>query len=648
MAASKLWYGVAAGVLLSVAAGAIAAAPEGTGTAISVGRAPVDARWNEYQIIYWQRRTGPEYQALKSIGVTAAALPAHRAEPSSLTDEDIAPLTSNDLPWYVENSATDFYSAYHRFLTGQPKTVEFLKAQAEHQKTPSSLAPFMRQPSLSDPKWLSDIRERMMTMVRTQKSYRPLYYSLGDETGVADLAAAWDFDFSPQSLSGMREWLHQLYPSVDALNAQWGTHFADWDSVTPDTTDAALKRSDDNFSAWSDFKEWMDESFARAIRTGTDAVHAADPNALAAIEGAQIPGWGGYDYSRLAHSVDVMEIYDYNDNVEIARSLNPSLITLRTADLNQPRLVPDIWRSLFRGMRGLILWDAKPSLVDVNGAASQVGQRAAPLLHELRELGPLFIASERRIDPVAVLYSPASFRVHWLLDRRREGTDWSKRKAETEYGENGYRSAMESYTRVLEHRGVQPRYVTEDMIAKLQAQGIKVLILPHAIAMSREAADAVAAFAKDGGTVIADEQPAVFDRHGRRLPQSYLAELFSGSSNARGAYLVQARSDDFPGIVARAGVAPEFAMTGSNGAPTRDIETYRFQSGNRVLLALLRDRTAPPGDEAITLALPRSFDVRDLRAGRELGRSTSISLNVKAGEPIILSLSDMPAAAGNR
>jgi hypothetical protein len=156
----------------------------------------------------------------------------------------------------------------------------------------------------------------------------------------------------------MRDWLQQHYPSLEALNAQWGTHFADWQSVTPDTTDGALKRSDDNFSAWSDFKEWMDEAFARAIRAGTDAVHAADPNARAAIEGGQIPGWGGYDYSRLAHTVDVMELYDTNDNVEIVRSLNPQVIMLRTADVSGwQRLTPDIWRSLFRGMRGLILWD---------------------------------------------------------------------------------------------------------------------------------------------------------------------------------------------------------------------------------------------------------------------------------------------------
>ena len=638
MAASKLWYAIAAAMLLSMTEAASPAVPDG-GAASTVA---ADTRWNEFPIIYWQPRTTQQYEGLKSIGVTAGMLIPARDAPARLRNEQIAPLVSNGLPWFVENTATDFYAPYHRFVPGLRNTEEFLKVQAQHQQTPNSLEPFMRYPSLSDPKWLSDIRERLMTMVRTQKPYNPLYYSLGDETGIADLAAAWDFDFSPQSLSGMREWLRQRYASLDALNAQWGTHFADWDSVTPDTTDAALRRAGDNFSAWSDFKEWMDEAFARAIKAGTDAIHTADPRARVAIEGAQIPGWGGYDYSRLVHAVDVMEMYDYNDNVEIARSLNPSLIILRTASASNVSQTPDIWRSVLRGTRGLILWDDKQALVTPDGAVSPAGQTAARLLGELRTLGPMLVAAERRIDPVAVLYSPASFRVHWILDRRREGTDWSRRKAETEYGENTYRSAMQSYARVLEHQGVQPRYVTEDMIAGLQRMGIKVLILPHAIAMSREASDAVLSFAKTGGTVIADEQPAMFDRHGRRLQQSYLAGLFARANTGR-AYLMQASSDDLIPAVARAGVVPEFALRGQNGEAMRDIEMYRFQSAGRILLALLRDKGAPAGSESVSLVLPRPYYLQDLRAGKPLGRDVRIPLTLTAGDPVILSLSQIPA-----
>ena len=85
----------------------------------------------------------------------------------------------------------------------------------------------------------------------------------------------------------------------------------------PMTTDEAMKRSDDNFSGWSDFKEWMDISYADALRMGTDAIHSVDPEAYVGIGGGQMPGWGGYDYSRMVKSLTAIEPYDIGDNIEI-------------------------------------------------------------------------------------------------------------------------------------------------------------------------------------------------------------------------------------------------------------------------------------------------------------------------------------------
>ncbi len=68
----------------------------------------------------------------------------------------------------------------------------------------------------------------------------------------------------------------------------------------------------------------MDVAFARAIRAGTDALHAADPEALSGLEGTQIPGWGGYDYSLLAPAVDVMEIYDSANALLLAQRVQPA------------------------------------------------------------------------------------------------------------------------------------------------------------------------------------------------------------------------------------------------------------------------------------------------------------------------------------
>ncbi len=258
-----------------------------------IARSP-DPSWSDYEIIIWQPQTPARLAGLAQLGVTAGQIFGERGrlDPAKIPQE-AAPFLALHLRWYIENIATDFYAAYHRWQPGHPVTWLFDEAKRRHRREPANIAAFIRTPSLADPAWLRRIARRLSQHVRAYAPYRPLYYSLADEAGIADLTAAWDFDFAPASLAGMRVWLKQLYGTLTALNREWETRFPDWDAVVPMTTDAALKQPGENFAAWADFKAWMDVAFARAVGAGTEAVHAADPSARAALEGAQPPGWGG-------------------------------------------------------------------------------------------------------------------------------------------------------------------------------------------------------------------------------------------------------------------------------------------------------------------------------------------------------------------
>ena len=80
---------------------------------------PSDDPWSDFQIIMWQAQTRAGYAALKKLGVTAGI-----AQPSgsgTVTVEAISPLLDNDMRWYLENIATDFYSPYHRWSGDRPK-----------------------------------------------------------------------------------------------------------------------------------------------------------------------------------------------------------------------------------------------------------------------------------------------------------------------------------------------------------------------------------------------------------------------------------------------------------------------------------------------------------------------------------------------
>jgi len=217
---------------------------------------PRDQDWSDYQIIIWQPQTLARLAGLARLGVTAGKIFGERdgrLDPAKIPQE-VAPFLALHRRWYIENIATDFYSAYHRWQPDHPVNWSFEEAKRLHRQEPANLASFIRTPSLSDPAWLRRITLRLWQHARAYAPYRPLYYNLGDETGIADLAAAWDFDFAPSSLAAMRVWLKQTYGTLAALNREWRTRFADWDAVMPMTTDAALKQPDQNFAAWADFK----------------------------------------------------------------------------------------------------------------------------------------------------------------------------------------------------------------------------------------------------------------------------------------------------------------------------------------------------------------------------------------------------------
>ncbi len=573
--------------------------------------------WDDYQIIQWQSRNEPAYAALKQLGVTAATVMANRDGTGTPVEKQFVPMQAAGLSWYVENIATDFYSAYHRWFPGRKVNWRFVEAQQRLQQDPDDETVFRRDPSFADPVWQRRIRDRLIATVHEQSRFRPLYYSLGDETGIADLTAFFDFDLSPGSLEGMRAWLRQSYGSLGTLNAEWGTGFARWEDVRPETTRQAMRRSDDNFAAWADFKAWMDVAFARALRMGTDAVHAADPSALAAIEGVQIPGWGGYDYSLLVDAVDVMEL----DDLPLAHSLNPHLITLTTSFGSDPEYLHAIWRDLLAGSRGLILWDSENTVVRDDATRVDRGDAYAVTFAEIRGgIGALLIASEPQSDPVAILYSPASFRTQWMLEQMPRGDAWMKRKSETETESNAARDAMWAYRHAITHLGLQPAYVAS--VGNLRTRGFKALILPHAIALSPDDARAIREFAAAGGTVIADSQPGVFDAHSRRLPQPLLD---TGTMRMVPPGELNASS---------LGVTPPVRIE----SPLGDVTGHIWRHGNDLIIGVQRDYLAAAANETVVLSLPQPADVYDLRRRGSLGRTDRVTLALDAVSPALLSI----------
>ena len=586
--------------------------------------------FDTYQLIMWQEHTPAETEGLRRLGFTAAKL---RATGGQVDAADRAQRIATGLPYYLENIATDFYAPYHRYTPGKPVTWLFDAAKARRRADPADTSVFLREPSLSDPLWLARIAARLQTLARAHAPH-PLFYNLADEAGIGDLAAAWDADLSPASLTAMRAWLQTQYPSLPALNAEWATAFASWDDVTPELTDTALRRTDDNYAAWADFKAWMDVAFARAVRAGTDALHDADPAALAGLEGGQVPGWGGYDYGLLAPALDLMEIYDVGDSTALARAANPGLVLLRTS--YGPGDSADAWRHLLQGGRGTIVWNEDNGVVAPDGTPKPRGRELAALATDLRALAPTLQASRPALDPVAVFVSQPSFRLQWLLDRKPGGGAWSDRSAGREYEDNAWRAARRETLQRLLGLGLQPHLITSlnaDTLA-----GLRVLILPHALALSDADIAAIRAFAASGGHVYADTPPGLFDAHLRRraVAPPGLAELPEALQRA-GVPPDSAGLDAQAALLAGAGVMPRARFRAPNGARAPGLEARWFHRDDADILSIqpVAAYAAPP---EIDVEFPTPVIVHDLRRPAPPQSGTRIQLRLESADPVLLTI----------
>lgn len=654
------------------------AAPRQEDATISFVAKPSDRQWRDYAIIMWQQYPAKLIPGLEQLGINGGQASGRS---SSLPDAFI----DNNMRWYAENIGTDYYSEYHRFRPDRIQHWSFLQAKDLYAKDPSSKEAFKRHPSFWDPVWRAAIHDRLVEAARRNSPYRPFFYSLADESGIADLAAFWDFDFSDESLVPMRRWLGEQYGTLDALNAQWGSNFAAWNLVTPPTTHEAMQRKDENFSAWADFKEWMDITFAAALRMGTDAIHEVDRDAYVNIGGGQRPGWGGYDYARITQSLNAIEPYDIGNNVEIIRSLNPEMVMLSTGFAGGPWEQQRVWRELLHGQRGLIIWDENHEYVGADGRPSARGLEAGKYYNEIRDgMGALIMNSQPVTDPVAIHYSQASMRTEWMLARRPEGDAWIQRNAKTERTDDDFLRLRESWCQLIEDQGLQYKFVSYAQLeqGELLRRGYRVFILPRSSALSPAESQAIREFVAQGGVVIADGVPGSFDQHSRRLAKPALADLLEGlgskpvtvRESGKGKMILlhadtlnylqdrlvgkEERLHNMVGDLLRSqGIRPEFEITDSSQRPPVGVEQHIFRNGSVYLITLLSnpllrvDELGPADFKsnrrfekpvAVNLTLPAPMYLYDTRTRRELGQKRNINVTVSPYEPTVLAASPSP------
>lgn len=636
--------------------------------------------WNDYAIIMYQHYPSAIQPGLERLGINGGKYEGRNLTPPSY-------LIDNNMRWYSENIAADYFAEYHRWRSDRTYDWSLDQAKALYAQDPSSKEAFKRHPSFWDPEWRRMIHDRVVDVAKRNSPYQPFFYSLADETGIASLGSNWDFDFSDQSIVAMRGWLRTQYGSLGALNKEWGTGFTAWDRVMPSSTNEAMRNKGDNFAAWADFKQWMDISYADALRMGVDAVHEVDAKAYVGIVGAQKPGWGGYDYSRLAQTVSVMEPYDIAGSVKLAHSLNPAVPLLSTGFAGGDWERHRVWYELLQGHRGMILWDESQRYISPDGSVGPAGKEAQSYYNEIRNgIGALIINSVAQDDGITVHYSQPSMRTEWMLERRPDGEAWMNRDASYERANNKFVRIRESWGHAIEDQGLQYNFVSSNQVedGELLRRGYRVLVLPHSSSLSAKEVSHIRLFVERGGVLVTDAMPGTFDEHSRRLVASPLVDMFPGEHlraltvTACGEgktifvhadvlnYLqdrITRKEAATYGIMAElfqaAGLKPEIEVTGEDKKPVVGIDVHVFSNGGVRFLSLQTNpqqsvnELGPPNFRSNErFAVKQKVQVRfagrryayDVRARRSLGEAGELSLTVDPYEPTVVALASAPFA----
>jgi hypothetical protein len=224
----------------------------------------------------WQPQAEPAYASLQWLGITAGMVKSNRhSKPNKYVTDQISLLTASNLRWYLEDIAIDFYSAYHRPANGRPVNWRFREVKRRYWADPTDMSVFVRDPSLSDPRWLARIRHRLAANVEAFRDYRPLFYNLADEARYRRSVRILGLRFFAAVARDDARLAADPVRHPRPPRRGMGHRFPPLGRSDPMTTDQAIRQRDGNLAAWADFKEWMDVAFARAVKAGTDPAFAS-------------------------------------------------------------------------------------------------------------------------------------------------------------------------------------------------------------------------------------------------------------------------------------------------------------------------------------------------------------------------------------
>jgi len=374
-----------------------------------------------------------------------------------------------------------------------------------------------RVPCLDDTGFWRDEKQRVEAAVRNLSQFHALCYYFGDENTLTRAGNHGDCCYSVHTLRTFRKWLQaEYYPTLDALNAEWGTTFETWDAVVPMTREEVRNRG--NYAPWADHRSYMETAWARAYRTYKEIVRELSPYSFTGNAGSQrYQPDNGLDYWKFFREWDQAQArYAATWYGKFYRTFPDAPIVTPYGAIGWNRQGDvaryGVWKNAFE-LRGAGD-SAYPSIKKVapDLSISRSGRSVEQITRPLRRgVGKLLRSLDIVGDGVAIHYSQSSIHGEFIIGHAECIT-----------------KSQSAWVHLLRDLGIDPGYVSYAQVenGELVKAGYKLFIMPFSVAVSKKEVEQIKAFVRRGGIVIADAMTGVMDGHCKPWNPSPVDELF--------------------------------------------------------------------------------------------------------------------------
>lgn len=372
--------------------------------------------------------------------------------------------------------------------------------------------------------WIEDIVNKYIPA----RQHGVFAYSLGDEIAVRGAC------LSAPCLRAYQRYLQDQYGDIAALNASWGTNyarFADVQLSQPQDNEEAEALRAENFPRWYDRQAFQSYNFCQLCERFGRAFRRIDPHSQCGFEGAGTFA-AGDDIDGFVRSNDWWAPYPGTAD-EVLRSLAPRDF-IRSNWMGYTKeadtLLEKYWRMITRGCDSVFWWRWEVigrfhGWLAPNFDPYPANQEILRDTQIVRDgLGDLLLHSQMQTDGIGIMFSQPSAYA-------------AKIQASPSYG--SYESQHTAFHQALRELGYNFRYFTDRQLrlGEINLRQFRAIILPLTQAISPLEAQQLREYVHQGGLLIADVRPAIYDGHVKPLGTGQLDDVFgiqrTGTGDAR-------------------------------------------------------------------------------------------------------------------